>query len=100
MKESFSTESLQLVPQSFLEKISNAQDKIVELLSSKQTTEGSVGDFISETEAAKLLGRKTTWFWNLRKQGVLPYTKVGNKVFYSKKDIQYLFEKNKKGRSL
>jgi hypothetical protein len=87
---------LVLVPQTFLDEISETQNRILELLSEEKEGSNSIGDFIPEAEAAKLLGRKTTWFWKLRKAGTLGFTKVGNKVFYSKQDILDLLQRNKK----
>jgi hypothetical protein len=88
-------ESLLLVPQSFLETITEGQKEIIELLGKMNSGENSLGDYISETEAKKLLGRKTTWFWNMRNSGQIPFTKVGNKIYYSKQDIVKLLDGNK-----
>jgi hypothetical protein len=90
-------QGLRLVPQEFLEEISEKQELILELLSGERESNQTLGDFISEADASKMLGRKTTWFWNLRKKGILPFTKVGNKVFYAKQDILKMLEQNKKG---
>ena len=55
----------------------------------------SLDDYISEFEAKKLLGRGTTWFWERRRYGELPYTKLGGQVFYLIKDlIKYLEERS------
>jgi hypothetical protein len=87
--------ALQLVPQSFLEGIAETQKKILEQLRKLKQPENTVGDYISETQAKKLLNKKTTWFWNKRTCGELPFTKVGNTIYYSKSDIQKLFDKYK-----
>ena len=55
----------------------------------------SFNDYVSELEAKKLLGRGTTWFWERRRSGELPYTKLGGQVFYLMKDlIKYLEERS------
>ena len=55
----------------------------------------SIDDYVSELEAKKLLGRGTTWFWERRRAGELPYTKLGGQVFYLMKDlIKYLEERS------
>ncbi|MDG1712632.1 MAG: helix-turn-helix domain-containing protein [Woeseiaceae bacterium] len=55
----------------------------------------SFDDYVSELEAKKLLGRGTTWFWERRRSGELPYTKLGGQVFYLMKDlIKYLEERS------
>ena len=89
------SEALLLVPKKFLESISETQNKILDLLTKGNSNESAVGDYISESEAQKLLGRKTTWFWNMRTTSQLAFTKVGNKIYYSKSDILKLFDASK-----
>ena len=57
----------------------------------------SFDDYVSELEAKKLLGRGTTWFWERRRAGELPYTKLGGQVYYLKSDmIKYLEDRSSK----
>ena len=57
----------------------------------------SIDDYVSELEAKKLLGRGTTWFWERRRAGELPYTKLGGQVFYLMKDlVKYLEDRSSK----
>ena len=57
----------------------------------------SVNDYVSELEAKKLLLRGTTWFWERRRSGELPYTKLGGQVFYLMKDlVKYLEDRSSK----
>ena len=57
----------------------------------------SFDDYVSELEAKKLLGRGTTWFWERRRSGELPYTKLGGQVYYLKIDlVKYLEERSSK----
>jgi hypothetical protein len=86
-----------LVPEAFLNALEDKQNKILEALSVGKEKENITGDYISETLAKEKLGKKTTWFWEQRKNGTLPFVKVGGKVFYHKKHILNLFEQNKKG---
>jgi hypothetical protein len=90
-------QGLLLVPQGFLEEIYEQQEQILALLSKEKEPNQTLDEFVSEADASKMLGRKTTWFWKLRKEGVLPFTKVGNKVFYSRQDILHMLKKNMKG---
>lgn len=46
-----------------------------------------IDDYINEEEAKKVLGRKTTWFYNARKSGELKAMKRANKWWYKKSDI-------------
>ena len=83
-----------LIPQSFIDSIKEDQQKIIKLLSNSHSNQ-NLGDYISESEAKKLVGRQTTWFWGMRTSGQLMFTKVGNKIFYSKDDIIKLLDGNK-----
>ncbi len=87
-------DGLYLIPQSFLNSIKEDQQKILELLSNPNTSQ-NLGDYIPESEAKKLLGRQTTWFWNMRTSGQLAFTKVGSKIYYAKSDFVKLFDSYK-----
>jgi predicted DNA-binding transcriptional regulator AlpA len=41
------------------------------------------------------LQKKTTWFWQMRKDGLLPCRKIGKSIYYSKKEINQLLETSK-----
>ena len=68
---------------------------LMELLSAtKGGYSVNLGDWIDEKEAQKLLGRKGTWFWHRRKNGELVFTKVGNKIMYSRESILNFLNQN------
>jgi hypothetical protein len=54
----------------------------------ESTSANILGEWLPEEEAQKLLGRKTTWFYNKRKSGELEGKKRGNKWWYRLGDIQ------------
>jgi len=57
----------------------------------------SIDDYVSELEAKQLLGRGTTWFWERRRSGELPYTRLGVQVYYLRKDlVKYLEDRTSK----
>lgn len=87
-----------LVPKAWLHALAEKQDRILSLMekSSNADAANCIGDYISEEEAKRQVGRKTTWFWNLRTTGQLPFSKIGKKIFYLKGDIKKLLERNKK----
>ena len=87
-----------IIPKQWLQAISEKQDRILSLLENGNyaNPEDCIGDYVSEEEAKRQLGRKTTWFWNLRTSGELPFAKVGKKIFYLKSDIKKLIDKNMK----
>ena len=82
---------LAIVPKEFLEGIN---DKLIKLLKLTDKEKDQLPDVLSEKEAQKLLGRKTTWFFDMRKTGRLPYSKLCSKVFYKKEDLFNLMQKN------
>ena len=86
-------ESLVLIPEQFLETMSEKQDQIISLLQnqSKELENG----FITEKQAMSLFKRHSTWFWQMRKCGALPYSKIGKAIYYSLKDLNVLLESTK-----
>jgi predicted DNA-binding transcriptional regulator AlpA len=76
-----------------LESILKTQQEILQLLKGESNAE-QIGDFISEKEAMKMLGRKGTWFWMMRRDGKLPFSTFGKKVFYPKAEIEKLLNGN------
>jgi predicted DNA-binding transcriptional regulator AlpA len=76
-----------------LESILKTQQEILQILKGESNSE-QIGDFISEKEAMKMLGRKGTWFWMMRRDGKLPFSTVGKKVFYPKAEIEKLLKGN------
>jgi len=93
------TGSLLIVSKALIDSLLEGQNKILNLLENAPAS-NHVGDYINEAEAQKILGRKATWFWSMRTKGLLAFAKVGNKVFYTKKDIEKLLENNKSNPSL
>lgn len=91
----FEAKKIVLVTPEFLQEILDRQERILQILTSMTDKKETIGDYISESDAKKMLGRNTTWFWNLRKTGKPPFSKVGNKVFYSKADIYRFLDGNK-----
>lgn len=81
MKESFL-----LIPEDLLTQIAEKQDKILALL--QKDSEGLHRDFITETQAKELFKRKSTWFWQMRKNGVLLFSKIGKSIYYSTADLK------------
>lgn len=86
-------ESLLVIPEEFLKVIQEKQDKILSLLEKK--SDPSIENFITEKDAMKLLKRHSTWFWQMRKCGALPYSKIGKAIYYSLSDLQRLVEISK-----
>ncbi len=84
---------LSIVPDSFLEKLNEKQDQIIDLL--KSTEHQNQNEFLTEKAARELLQKKTTWFWQMRKDGLLPFRKIGKSIYYSKKEINQLLETSK-----
>lgn len=81
-----------VVPKEFLDEL---QNNISKLLEQSKQPKSKFSEVISEKEAQELFGRKTTWFYEMRRSGQLPYSKVGSKVFYHKSDLLNLLKINK-----
>jgi hypothetical protein len=83
-----------IVDESIIKELIDNQREILSAIRDKEPANIMVGNYINESEAKKMLNRKTTWFYNLRKEGKLAYTKVGSQTFYKLKDIENLLELN------
>jgi hypothetical protein len=89
-----STGGFYIVPKEFLETLSENQNKILALLN-KEPNSNAIGNYISESEAKKLLNRATTWFWTQRKEGKLLFTKVGRENYYKLEDLISFIESSR-----
>ena len=87
--------SLISVPKKFLEQLSNDIAEIKKKVMQDIKTI-PIEDYLSEDEAKVILKKKTTWFWNMRKQGKLNGMKVGGKRHYSMVEIKKLFNQEEK----
>ena len=90
-------DKLVLAPMEVLEKVLETQEQILEAVTNmpivKPVLKGIIGNkFIPESEAQKMLGRRTTWFYNMRQSGRLVYKKLGNRTYYNIDDIERLID--------
>lgn len=92
MKES--NEQFLIVPKALLDQILESTEKILTKLNGDSVTgkQSLPADYMTEAQAKKMLDRGTTWFWNMRKDGFLPWSKLGGKNYYRKQDIQKLLD--------
>ena len=90
-------DAMVLVPKQLLEEVHQTQERILtaleDLPTAKPVLKGMIGEkYIPETTAKEMLGKGTTWFWQMRKSGKLAYKKVGSKIYYVINDIENLIE--------
>ena len=77
-----------LLPKRSWEEMSAVQRRMLELLEAgAHAKQPGIGDFIPKEEAERILGRKGTTLWKLRKDGKIAFAKMGSEVFYSKQSI-------------
>ena len=86
-------ESLLIIPEQFLKAFNEKQDQILDLLKNHKPSLES--DFITESEAKEIFKRKSTWFWQMRKSGILPFSKIGKSIYYSRNDLNKLLNDSK-----
>jgi len=84
---------LVLLPVEAFAQINSKLDLILEF---EKKTDPRLQDWIVENEAQKLLGKKNTSLWSLRKSGKIIFSKVGGKTFYKLKSILDLLESGSK----
>ncbi len=83
-------QSFVIIPNETLESIERNQIEILNLLKGKNLNGSEQLNYVDEKKAIQIIGKKATWFWQMRKSGVLKYTKVGAKVFYSLDELKKL----------
>ena len=96
-KEQNQFNAMVLVPKQLLERVHQTQERILTALEELPTAQpvltGMVGGkYIPETTAKEMIGKGTTWFWQMRKSGQLKFKKVGSKIYYVIQDIENLIE--------
>jgi len=90
--KSKTTDGFLIVPHEILESIEKNQVEILNLLKGKENVNSETLNYVDEKKAIEIIGKKATWFWQMRKSGGLNYTKVGAKVYYSINEIKKLIE--------
>lgn len=79
-----------LVPEDILDSLVANQDRILAILEAKK--EATLNGFITEKDAIAMVNKKSTWFWQMRKTGQLPFKKIGQTIYYSMDDINSLLQ--------
>jgi len=97
IEQNIADEEYFLVPKRWLKSIADAQGEILHALrlGNTKTTE-NLGDYLSESEAKKVIGKKTTWFWKMRTSGRLPFSKIGGTNYYLKQDLLNILDKSRR----
>lgn len=86
-------ENMVIMEQKNIDALMEKIDRIyTAMIVNKNNLSSDVNGHISEDDAAKQLGRSKTWFWRKRIDGILPYKKLGSRVYYKKEDIFNLIE--------
>ena len=88
METNENEEGFYLVPRKVLKDIADSNTRILTMLEQGNNNPAiGIGDYISEKDAMKMLSKKTTWFFNMRKSGKLTGHKIGGTNFYDRKEI-------------
>ncbi len=63
------------------------------LVKNQFNSSNEINGYISEDDACKLIGKSKTWLWRRRTEEVLPFKKLGSKIYYEKSDLFNLLKK-------
>jgi len=84
----FMTQTVVLLEEQRFESLLKKVEQMYEaLIKNPGNTLNEINGFVSESDATKLIGKSKTWLWRKRIEGVLPYKKLGSKIFYAKTDL-------------
>ena len=82
------TQTVVLVEEQRFEALVSKVEQILNaLMKNPGSTLNEINGFVSESDACKLIGKSKTWLWRKRTEGVLPFKKLGSKIFYAKTDL-------------
>lgn len=84
-----------MIPRKELNTITELLRQVLEKVSTQPSNDISINpEYVDEKEACIIFKRKTTWFWDKRKSGELPFSKVLGKNYYKRSDILAMFDDN------
>jgi hypothetical protein len=84
-----------IIDQNKIDALISKVDRIyTAIITNKDQTSTVVNGYISEEEASKKLGRSKTWFWRKRTEGIIPFKKMGSKVYYKNEDLFNLIKES------
>jgi len=81
-----------LIEEQRFETLLNKVEQIHKALFNTNNTLNEINGFVSENDACKLIGKSKTWLWRKRTEDILPFKKLGAKIFYAKTDLFNLLE--------
>jgi len=81
-----------LIEEEKMNALQNKVEQIHKALFNTNNTLNEINGFLSESDACKLIGKSKTWLWRKRTEDMLPFKKLGAKIFYAKKDLFNLLE--------
>ena len=81
------TQMIVLEEQRFETLLNKVEQIFNALIKNPTNTLNEINGFVSESDACKLIGKSKTWLWRKRTDGVLPYKRLGAKIFYAKTDL-------------
>lgn len=86
-------QSTLVTPEVLLRRMDEMQNTILAVL--EKSAPAVDDEFITEKQAKAMFQRKSTWFWKMRKEGLLPYSKIGKSIYYSLNSLRKVFHDSK-----
>ena len=88
-------EDMAIIEQNKIDALISKVDRIyTALIVNKNQISTEINGYISEDDASKKLGRSKTWFWRKRTEGLIPFKKMGSKVYYKNEDLFNLIKES------
>lgn len=84
--------SMVILPATDYQELVAKVESILNCVNLHESSASIFNGYISEKDAMKETGYKSTWFWQQRTSGKLPYKKLGSKVMYKVEDLMNLME--------
>ncbi|MGD9994117.1 MAG: hypothetical protein AB7S69_12540 [Salinivirgaceae bacterium] len=84
--------SMVILPATDYQELVAKVESILNCVNLNESNASIFNGYISEKDAMKETGYKSTWFWQQRTSGKLPFKKLGAKVMYKIDDLINLME--------
>jgi hypothetical protein len=84
--------SMVILPATDYQELVAKVESILNCVNLNESSASIFNGYISEKDAMKETGYKSTWFWQQRTSGKLPFKKLGAKVMYKIDDLINLME--------
>lgn len=76
-----------ILNQNDFKRLESKLDEILRFYKSSKNVTNAIDKYMSENDTMQTLGKGKTWVYNMRRAGLLNYSKVGQTVYYETESV-------------